>query len=406
MLDVTRRIEREAGSAYRINGKEVRARDVRILFEDAATGARSPALVRQGQIGEIVNAKPEQRRRILEDAAGIAGPAQPPPRGRAAPARGRRQSRPPQRHPGPAQLADRKPEAAGAAGAALQGIVDRDPQARRHRRCICAGWRRRARSTSEEAGLVDRAGEGRPRHRGRSQGACAPKPKRPSSFSRCASRRPPRAPSCIASRSSRRTSSARPQRNAERRRDLEARVEQLTRDRAREEALIAEAKETLARLEARDWSRSPTPTSWPPNSSRRRSAAYDEADDRPQGRRDAAQRAHHGRGRSAGAPPEHRGPAARAQGARAEARAPADGARSADARDRRPRAGCLQAQGDGRGRPAADGRDRRDRAADRSPPRTRSRPQPPTPRPRASWQPRSGWPPASSGPRSRRSPSC
>ena len=45
----------------------------KILFEDAATGARSPALVRQGQIGEIVNAKPEQRRRILEDAAGIAG---------------------------------------------------------------------------------------------------------------------------------------------------------------------------------------------------------------------------------------------------------------------------------------------------------------------------------------------
>ncbi len=70
---ITRRIEREAGSAYRINGREARARDVKILFEDAATGARSPALVRQGQIGEIVNAKPEQRRRVLEDAAGIAG---------------------------------------------------------------------------------------------------------------------------------------------------------------------------------------------------------------------------------------------------------------------------------------------------------------------------------------------
>src|SRR5687767_10509769 len=73
VIEITRRIEREAGSAYRINGKEARARDVKILFEDAATGARSPALVRQGQIGEIVNAKPEQRRRILEDAAGIAG---------------------------------------------------------------------------------------------------------------------------------------------------------------------------------------------------------------------------------------------------------------------------------------------------------------------------------------------
>src|SRR5215470_2371674 len=73
IIEITRRIEREAGSAYRINGREARARDIKILFEDAATGARSPALVRQGQIGEIVNAKPEQRRRILEDAAGIAG---------------------------------------------------------------------------------------------------------------------------------------------------------------------------------------------------------------------------------------------------------------------------------------------------------------------------------------------
>ncbi|MGH1417823.1 MAG: chromosome segregation protein SMC [Hyphomicrobiaceae bacterium] len=72
-IEVTRRIERDAGSAYRINGREARARDVKILFEDAATGARSPALVRQGQISDIVNAKPEQRRRILEDAAGIAG---------------------------------------------------------------------------------------------------------------------------------------------------------------------------------------------------------------------------------------------------------------------------------------------------------------------------------------------
>jgi chromosome segregation protein len=73
ILEVTRRIERDAGSAYRVNGGEVRQRDIKLLFEDAATGARSPALVRQGQISEIVNAKPEQRRRILEDAAGIAG---------------------------------------------------------------------------------------------------------------------------------------------------------------------------------------------------------------------------------------------------------------------------------------------------------------------------------------------
>ena len=73
LLEISRRIEREAGSAYRINGRDVRARDVQILFADAATGARSPALVHQGKIGEIIQAKPEQRRRVLEDAAGVAG---------------------------------------------------------------------------------------------------------------------------------------------------------------------------------------------------------------------------------------------------------------------------------------------------------------------------------------------
>ncbi len=72
-LDISRRIEREAGSVYRINGREVRARDVQIMFADASTGARSPALVHQGRIGEIIQAKPEQRRRVLEDAAGVAG---------------------------------------------------------------------------------------------------------------------------------------------------------------------------------------------------------------------------------------------------------------------------------------------------------------------------------------------
>jgi chromosome segregation protein len=72
-IDVARRIERDAGSTYRINGREVRARDVQILFADASTGARSPALVHQGRIGEIIQAKPEQRRRVLEEAAGISG---------------------------------------------------------------------------------------------------------------------------------------------------------------------------------------------------------------------------------------------------------------------------------------------------------------------------------------------
>src|SRR5437764_219516 len=72
-LEVSRRIEREKGSLYRVNGREVRARDVQLLFADASTGARSPALVHQGRIGEIIQAKPEQRRRVLEEAAGVAG---------------------------------------------------------------------------------------------------------------------------------------------------------------------------------------------------------------------------------------------------------------------------------------------------------------------------------------------
>ena len=73
VLEISRRIQREAGSIYKVNGKEVRAKDVQILFADAATGSRSQALVQQGTIGQLVSAKPQERRRILEDAAGIAG---------------------------------------------------------------------------------------------------------------------------------------------------------------------------------------------------------------------------------------------------------------------------------------------------------------------------------------------
>ncbi len=72
-LEIVRRITRDAGSAYKVNGKECRARDVQMLFADASTGAHSPALVRQGQISELINAKPKARRRVLEEAAGISG---------------------------------------------------------------------------------------------------------------------------------------------------------------------------------------------------------------------------------------------------------------------------------------------------------------------------------------------
>ncbi|ALE16921.1 Chromosome partition protein smc [Altererythrobacter epoxidivorans] len=72
-LEVTRRIERGAGSAYRVNGRDVRAKDVALTFADAATGAHSPALVSQGKIAQVIAAKPTERRQMLEEAAGIAG---------------------------------------------------------------------------------------------------------------------------------------------------------------------------------------------------------------------------------------------------------------------------------------------------------------------------------------------
>ncbi len=72
-LEVVRRIERGAGSAYRANGRDVRARDVALIFADAATGAHSPALVSQGKVAAIIAAKPQERRLLLEEAAGISG---------------------------------------------------------------------------------------------------------------------------------------------------------------------------------------------------------------------------------------------------------------------------------------------------------------------------------------------
>ena len=72
-LEIKRIIKKGGGSTYKVNEKTVRAKDVQLLFADASTGANSPALVRQGQINELISAKPSNRRRILEEAAGISG---------------------------------------------------------------------------------------------------------------------------------------------------------------------------------------------------------------------------------------------------------------------------------------------------------------------------------------------
>jgi chromosome segregation protein len=247
-LDVTRRIEREAGSAYRVNGKEVRARDVRILFEDAATGARSPALVRQGQIGEIVNAKPEQRRRILEDAAGIAG----------------LHSR---RHEAELRLKAAEDNLArlndilGQLSSQIDSLKRQARQARRYK--DLSGEIRRLEAIAlylhwmEAQGLVD-AGEGElaaalekvgratqaeaQALRAEAEAAARIQPLREQEAAKGAVLHRFKVEHDNLEREAQRTE--------ERRRELEDRLAQLERDRAREEQLIVEAKETLARLEA------------------------------------------------------------------------------------------------------------------------------------------------------------
>ena len=72
-ISIKRKIEKDKGSKYYINDKEVRARDVQTFFADLSTGAHSPSLISQGRIGQLVTAKPIERKSILEEAAGISG---------------------------------------------------------------------------------------------------------------------------------------------------------------------------------------------------------------------------------------------------------------------------------------------------------------------------------------------
>jgi len=247
-LEVTRRIEREAGSAFRINGREVRARDVRILFEDAATGARSPALVRQGQIGELVNAKPEQRRRILEDAAGIAG------------LHSRRHEAELRLKAAEGNLA-RINDILGQLNSQIESLKRQARAARRYKE-ISAEIRKldavalhlrwadaQAQVEGEEANLasalgkVGRATEAEAKAvKAEAEGASKLQPLRDKEAAKGA---------VVARFKIERENLEREaQRTADRQRELEARVEQLNRDMAREVSLIAEAKETIARLEA------------------------------------------------------------------------------------------------------------------------------------------------------------
>lgn len=246
-LDVTRRIEREAGSAYRVNGREVRARDVRILFEDAATGARSPALVRQGQIAEIVNSKPEQRRRILEDAAGIAG------------LHSRRHEAELRLRAAESNLA-RLNDILGQLNSQIESLKRQARQARRYKElsteirkleAIVSHLRwvdAQGQVDSEEAALAEALEKVSRATQAEAKAVVA---EAESAEQLQPLREQEAAKGAVVHRFKieQENLEREAERNAERCRELEARVEQLTRDRAREEALIAEGKETLARFE-------------------------------------------------------------------------------------------------------------------------------------------------------------
>ena len=249
-LEVTRRIEREAGSTYRVNGSEVRASDVQLLFADAATGAHSPALVRQGQIGELIAAKPEKRRRILEDAAGIAGLHA-------------------RRHEAELRLRaaednlSRLNDILGQLGSQIESLKRQARQARRYKE-ISGEIRKleaivfylqwadaQGQVDTEEAQLatalekVGRATETEAKAiRAEEQTAGQLQPLRDQEAAKGAI--------LARFRIEQENLEREAQRTADRQTEFEARVEQLGRDLAREQSLIAEAKETVERLEARD----------------------------------------------------------------------------------------------------------------------------------------------------------
>ncbi|MEM6547518.1 MAG: chromosome segregation protein SMC [Pseudomonadota bacterium] len=249
-LEVNRRITRDVGSAYTLNGKSARARDVQMLFADASTGAASPALVRQGQVAELINAKPKARRRVLEEAAGISGLYQ------------RRHEAELKLNAAEANLA-RIEEVLQGFEAQLKALEKQAAQARRYRE-IAADlrdaearilWLRhlQVRAAAAEAqaakdaavraeGLATRVSSEAERLRARADEAMPPL----------------REEETIAAALLQRLTIERGQIEAETaraeaaRRALAAQLVQLSDDRAREEALAHDAAETIARLEAEE----------------------------------------------------------------------------------------------------------------------------------------------------------
>jgi chromosome segregation protein len=247
VLEVTRRIERDMGSAYRINGGDVRARDVKILFEDAATGARSPSLVRQGQIGEIVNARPEARRRILEDAAGIAG------------LHSRRHEAELRLRAAESNLA-RLADVLGGLSSQIESLKRQARAARRYKE-LSAEIRRaealllhllwtaaQAEVTATEAGLTESLGRLAAATEAQSK-ATREEAERAEALQPLREEEARRGVVLNRIRIEQEAFEKEAERLALRQRELAARAEQLTRDKSREESLVGEARDIIARLE-------------------------------------------------------------------------------------------------------------------------------------------------------------
>ena len=249
LLEASRRIERGMGSLYRVNGREVRARDVQLLFADAATGAHSTAIVSQGQIGSLVAARPTDRRALLEEAAGITG------------IHSRRHEADLRLRAAENNLA-RLDDVIVTLEAQLQNLKRQVRQASRYRKhqrphpahggptsvSAPAAHGRRARGRKRST-----CGSRRPRRRidrGSRHVSDRPRRRRQRGCRRCDRRKRKRRHSFIGLRSRAKPSTPKPRVSRRHDRKCEHRLEQIERDSAREQARIADATAAIQRLQA------------------------------------------------------------------------------------------------------------------------------------------------------------
>lgn len=247
-LEVSRRIVRGQGSVYRVNGRETRARDVQRLFADASSGANSPALVRQGQINELIAAKPENRRRVLEEAAGVAG------------LRSRRHEAELKLNAAQANL-DRLEDVLAEAERVLDGLKRQSRQAKRYRkvaadvRALEAALAARriadARAAAEAAAAAFAEAESRVAERTRAAAAAATASSAVAADLDPARRAEAEASAALAHVAAALSAATRDLEDAAREKDRAERETALAEEeRGRERALHADADEALARLAA------------------------------------------------------------------------------------------------------------------------------------------------------------